>query len=89
MLREIDINEVPSFSLVRERIRGINPNVEFVKAGLDRASDTYVLRLQLATLRHTDLRLSKELLDDLTGGDVVRREAELDRLSRSALERIK
>jgi hypothetical protein len=87
MVKEIDSNEVPAFALVEERIHAINPNVEFVKAGLDEAPFHYLLQLQLTN--RTTLRLSKELLDDLTGTNTEHRVAELDEKIHSAINRMK
>ena len=47
MVKEIDSYDVPAFALVKERIHAINPNVEFVKAGLDESPFHYLLQLQL------------------------------------------
>jgi hypothetical protein len=87
MIKEIDFNEVPAFELVKERIHAINPNIEFVKAGLDEGPYHYLLQLQLTS--RTTLHTSKELLDDLTGTNTDHRDAELDEKIRSALNRMK
>ena len=87
MIIEKDFSEIPAFTIVRKRILAINPIVEFVKAALDNTPDTYLIRLQLTT--PTTLRLSKELLDDLSGRDTSHREAQLDREIRNAIDRMK
>jgi hypothetical protein len=87
MVKEIDSYDVPAFALVKERIHAINPNVEFVKAGLDESPFHYLLQLQLTN--RTTLRLSKELLDDLTGTNTDHRDAELDEKIRSAINHMK
>ena len=89
MTKEIEFNEVPAFAHVKERIYTINPNVELVKAGQDKDSDTYILRLQLTSRRHTDLTLSLELLDDLNGKRPSLRNLTLDRDIHLAIGRIK
>ncbi len=87
MIKEIDFNKVPAFALVKGRIHAINPNIEFVKAGLDEGPYHYLLQLQLTS--RTMLRMSKELLDDLTGRNTANRDAELDEKIRSAINRMK
>lgn len=87
MVKEISCGEVPNLFIVKGRILEINPNVEFLKVELDEAPVHYLLTLQLA--RRTTLRLSKELVDDLSGKNTAHRDAELDQLIRSAIDRMK
>ena len=87
MVKEISFSDVPNLSIVKERVLGICPNVEFLKAGLDEAPVHYLLKLQLA--KHTTLCLSKELVDDLSGKNTAHRDSELDLLIRSAIGRMK
>jgi hypothetical protein len=87
MVKEININDVPNLSIVKERILAICSDVEFQKAELDEAPVHYLLKLQLAN--STTLRLSKELVDDLSGKNTDHRDAELDQLIRSAINRMK
>jgi hypothetical protein len=87
MIKEVDFNKMPAFALVKTRIHAINPNIELVKAGLDEGPYHYLLQLQLTN--RTTLRLSKELLDDLTGTNTDHRDAELDEKIRSAINRMK
>jgi hypothetical protein len=87
MVKEISFNDVPNLSIVKERILAICSNVEFQKAELDEAPVHYLLKLQLGN--RTTLRLSKELVDDLSGKNTAHRDAELDQLIRSALDRMK
>jgi hypothetical protein len=89
MTKEIRFVELPNFANVREQVLAINPDIEFVKAGHDMMPDTYVLRLQLPSQRFTDLRLSLELLNDLTGQDATRRDSELNRVIRNAIDQLK
>jgi hypothetical protein len=87
--KEIDFDDVPAFALVRERIHAIHPNVEFLKAGRDIDTDIYTLRLQLAKSSQTDLCLPENLLSDLSGKNSAHRDAELDRLIRTAIDRLR
>lgn len=89
MTKEIEFNDVPAFASVKVRVNAVNPDVEFVKAGLDTSADTYVLQLQLTQPRRTTLRLSKELLEDLNGKHSIHRNSELELNIRSAIDRIK
>jgi hypothetical protein len=85
--KEITFDEVPAFALVKERIHAQNPTVEFIKAGRDSDHDSYLLPIQLTT--RTTLRLSKELLNDLSGKNNDHRNAELDETIRDAIRRMK
>ncbi|HEY1901646.1 MAG TPA: hypothetical protein VGG56_04395 [Terracidiphilus sp.] len=87
MIKEISFCDVPNLSIVKERVLAICPNVEYLKAELDEAPVHYLLKLQLA--KRTTLRLSKELVDDLSGKNTAHRDAELDQLIRSAIGRMK
>ena len=83
MVKEISFSDVPNLSIIKERVLATCPNVEFLKAELDEAPVHYLLELQLA--KRTTLRLSKELVEDLSGKNTAHRDAELDQLIRNAI----
>jgi hypothetical protein len=87
MVKEISLSDVPNLFIVKERVLAICPNVEFLKAELDEAPVHYLLKLQHA--KRATLRLSKELVDDLSGKNTAHRDAELDQLIRSAIDHMK
>jgi hypothetical protein len=88
MTTEIEFSEVPSFAKIAERVKASNQNIEFVKAGLDGLRGSYVLRLRLKRTASTDLRLSRELLEDLTGKNTTHRYDQLDMEIRRAVDRL-
>jgi hypothetical protein len=87
MTKEITFEEVPAFAFVKERIIAKNPKVEFIKAGHDKSTDSYLLPIQLT--KRTTLRLSQELLEDLLGKNNDHRKAELDQKIDDAFNRMK
>jgi hypothetical protein len=87
--KEISISDVPNFAIVKGRILGIDPNIQFVKAGLDKELDTFTLRLQSTIPRHTDLDLPENLLRDLGGKNYEHRDTQLEDLIRIAIDRLK
>ncbi|MDR3740659.1 MAG: hypothetical protein P4L40_16715 [Terracidiphilus sp.] len=87
MTTEISLDNVPSFPRVREQLDAIAQDVVFEKARIDEA-DNYVLRLRRSPSKHTNLRLSMELLTDLAGKHSKDRESELRLKIREAVDRL-
>jgi hypothetical protein len=86
MTKEIRFEDVPAFTMIREKIHATRGDVEFEKAGKDGDRDMYVLRLRVPTGRTADLRLSVEMLSDLCGEQTPERRSELIAIIRRTLQ---
>lgn len=86
MTKEMRFEDVPAFTMIQKYVLAIRGDVEFDKAGSD--GDAYVLRLRAPTGQTANLRLSVEMLSDLSGKQTPERRSELVAIIRRTLQQL-